>query len=97
MPARKIKPGAFHSQITREKIRATELVNRLQDCAFGKIELTMTQLRAIEILLRKCVPDLVQTDINATSTIRYVVEVPPQLTKEAWSQKYLPAPPILTQ
>ncbi len=34
------------------------LINRLNDNAFGKIELTASQLKSIEILLKKTVPDL---------------------------------------
>jgi hypothetical protein len=43
----------FHPDYVREKIRASQLINRPQKCAFGEISLTVTQLRAIEILLRK--------------------------------------------
>src|SRR6266566_4098164 len=53
----------FHPDYVREKIRASQLINRLQKCAFGEISLTMTQLRAIEILLRKCIPDLAAAEI----------------------------------
>jgi hypothetical protein len=38
----------FHPDYVREKIRASQLINRLHKCAFGEISLTMTQLRAIE-------------------------------------------------
>lgn len=34
------------------------LIKRLQDHAFGKRELSPTQVRVIEILLRKLLPDL---------------------------------------
>jgi hypothetical protein len=33
------------------------------------------QLRAIEILLRKCIPDLAAAEIKSEQTHRYVVEV----------------------
>lgn len=42
----------------RRKIQASQLVNRLSDHALGKLELTATQIKAIEILLRKTIPDL---------------------------------------
>lgn len=42
----------------REKIRTTQLINRLQDHAFGEVEMSQTQIKAVEILLRKSVPDL---------------------------------------
>jgi hypothetical protein len=66
----------------REKIRTSQLINRLQKCAFGEISLTMTQLRAIEILLRKCLPDLAAAEIKSGLTHRYVAELPPVLSKE---------------
>ena len=52
--------GFNHSPYVREKIRATHLLLRLQENAFGRLdpELTMRQIRSIEILLRKCLPDL---------------------------------------
>lgn len=42
----------------REKIRTSMLINRLQNHIIGRIEMSATQLRAAEILLRKNLPDL---------------------------------------
>lgn len=42
----------------REKIRTSMLINRLQNHVAGRIEMSSTQLRAAEILLRKNLPDL---------------------------------------
>ena len=78
----------FHPDYVREKIRASQLLNRLQKCAFGEISLTITQLRAIEILLRKSIPDLAAAETQNEQTHRYVVELPPVLTKLEWQQKY---------
>ena len=78
----------FHPDYVREKIRASQLINRLQKCAFGEITLTMTQLRAIEILLRKCLPDLAAVEIQPEQTHSYVVEVPNMLSREEWQRKY---------
>ena len=47
-----------HSDMVRTKIQASQLINRLTDHAFGECELSTTQLRAIEILLNKAVPNL---------------------------------------
>jgi hypothetical protein len=85
MAKRKMLP---HPDCVREKIRASQLINRLQKCAFGEISLTMTQLRAIEILLRKCIPDLAAAEIRSEQTYRYVVEVPPVLGRDEWQKKY---------
>jgi hypothetical protein len=78
----------FHPDYVREKIRASQLINRLQKCAFGEISLTTTQLRAIEILLRKSIPDLAAVEIQSEQTHRYVVEIPAVLTREQWLEKY---------
>lgn len=47
-----------HDEKTRLKIQTSQLVNRLQDFAFGKNELTRDQIKAIEVLLKKALPDL---------------------------------------
>jgi hypothetical protein len=78
----------FQPDYVREKIRNTQLVNRLQKFAFGEIDLTMTQVRAIEILLRKSIPDLAAVEIKGEQTHRYVVEVPPVLDRDEWQRKY---------
>ena len=78
----------YQPDYIREKIRASQLINRLQSCAMGEIKPTIPQIRAIEILLRKCVPDLVAAELAANITHRYVVEIPPLLSKEEWEEKY---------
>jgi hypothetical protein len=55
-----------HQDEIREKIRASQLVNRLTDCALGSVELTAQQLKAIEILLRKSLPDLSAVSIEGS-------------------------------
>lgn len=42
----------------RENIKASMLVNRLKQHAYGEVELTTSQIKAIEIILRKTIPDL---------------------------------------
>ena len=53
-----------HQDEIREKIKASQLVNRLTNCALGEVELTAQQLKAIEILLRKSLPDLSAVSIE---------------------------------
>jgi len=90
MPARKRPPdGAnWHPEQVRARIRATELINRLQSHIFDGLELSMSQIRGIEILLRKCIPDLSTTTINADINVRYVAHLPEPISREAWLQKY---------
>jgi hypothetical protein len=49
------------------KIQAAQLINRLTDHANGNVELSATQVRAIEVLLRKTLPDLsdVRMEVDA--------------------------------
>jgi hypothetical protein len=86
-----IKPR-FHALAAREKVRAFQLVKRLQQNALGQLkpELTMGQIRSIEILLRKCLPDLLQAENVQTLLHRFVVEIPKTLGKEEWLEKYGP-------
>jgi len=43
---------------TRLKIQTSQLINRLSDHVFKDKEVSITQMKAIEILLRKSLPDL---------------------------------------
>lgn len=92
MPARKRR---YNTEEIRQVIKAKHNITRLQKHIDGKITLTMAQVRAIDILLRKIVPDLHQTQLTADVQHKYVVEVPPLLTRDEWSKKYrapLPKP-----
>jgi len=47
-----------HQAIVRERIQTSQLINRLEGHALGDIEMTQSQMKAAEILLRKSLPDL---------------------------------------
>jgi len=55
----------------REKIKHSMLVTRLRKHAAGEIEMTTTQVRAAEILLKKVLPDLKSTDMQVTDNTDY--------------------------
>ena len=57
MPAR-LNPR--HSDMVRQKIQASVLIDRLTKHANGEIEMTSTQVRAAEVLLDRSVPKLSQ-------------------------------------
>jgi hypothetical protein len=86
----------FHPDEVRSKIQAIRLVDILQQFIFGDVDkngrkladLSMPQVRAIDCLLRKVVPDLTRTLISADVNVRYVAELPKVLTKEEWVKKY---------
>jgi|SRR5215831_3561985 len=91
-PLKRSAKRRFHAVAAREKIRAFQLVKRLQENALGLIEpeLTRGQIRSIEILLRKCLPDLMQSEQIQMALHRYVVEIPPTLSRDEWLAKYGP-------
>jgi len=81
------KNGVQPEQV-RAKIRGAYLIRRLQQHVAGKIKLTAEQVRSADILLRKIIPDLSQSSVVGEMTHKYVVEVPPLLTKDEWLKKY---------
>jgi len=66
--------------MVREKIRASQLINRLQNHVLGKVELSATQVSAGLGLLRKCVPDLQQTALTDPEgkALNFTLSVPPK-------------------
>jgi len=70
---------AKHQDEIREKIRASQIINRLQDHVDGTVELSSTQVRSAEILLKKAVPDIstvavdVEGDLNITHSLAEVL------------------------
>lgn len=70
--------GKLHQDDVRRKIQASQLLNVLQDHALtGDGELSPTRLKAIEILLRKSLPDLsaIQIDDGGAEEGQSVAEV----------------------
>ena len=61
MAARK---NLSHDKKTREKIKTSQLINRLEDHVLNELELSATQIKAIEILLKKTMPDLKQVEVT---------------------------------
>ena len=46
----------------RERIRATQVIDKLRDHVLDGVEMSSTQVNAARILLNKALPDLKQTD-----------------------------------
>lgn len=54
-----------HQEEVRTKIQTSQLINVLQDHALnGQSEIPPSRMKAIEILLRKALPDLSSTEIS---------------------------------
>ena len=55
---------------TREKIRTTQIVNRLVNHALGKNKMSQTQVQAATVLLRKTLPDLSMQEIQQSIDLK---------------------------
>lgn len=65
MAARINKP--YHAEKTKDLIRASQLLNRLTQCANGEIELTPAQIQAARIVIGKAIPDLKAVEVTGNS------------------------------
>ena len=95
----------FHPDEVRSKIQAIRLVDVLHQFIFSEVDknghkladLSMAQVRAIDVLLKKVVPDLTRTLISADVNVRYVAELPKVLTRDEWVRKYGSGAPKLIE
>ncbi len=58
----------YHQDEVRAKIQASQLVNRLTDCAMGKVVLNTQQVQAIKVLLDKSLPNLSDVKIETSGS-----------------------------
>ena len=54
-----------HDEKTRAKIQTSQLINRLISHVNGEVELSSTQVRAAEVLLKKTLPDLSAVELGS--------------------------------
>jgi hypothetical protein len=83
---RKLRGGSLNiewEKMTRQKIQAAGVVNRLIDHVNGKNKLEQTQVSAALGLLRKVLPDLVNAQVFTETAHRFAV-VPQVMSKEDW-------------
>ena len=52
-----------------ERIQATQIINRVNDCALGKIKMDSTELTAAKMCMAKVVPDLKQTEMKVEAHV----------------------------
>jgi hypothetical protein len=72
-----------HDDLTRQRIKAAQIINRLQACINGTVKLSSEQIRCAEILLRKCLPDLIAAEVASQVTHRFCV-IPDTLPQDEW-------------
>jgi len=71
-----VRKNLKHQDIVRERIQVSAIVTRLQKHVAGKLEMSATQIRAAEILLKKKLPDLQSIEHTGEIIQRGVVELP---------------------
>jgi hypothetical protein len=78
----------------RSKLKVSQLLNRLQQCALGEISLPPDQVKCLEIALRKSLPDLSQVE-QVGDTVTYVARLPTVApTAAAWLESIDTPSPI---
>jgi hypothetical protein len=89
------KRNAMNIAEAREKIRTTQLVNRLENHAFGRAKMSATQVTAALGLLKKALPDLASVELSGEIQKTYVVRAPAPVADMAeWQDRYAPKPTI---
>ena len=79
-----------HDENTRDKIKVAMLINRLQGLIEGSIQLSVGQVRAIEVLLRKKLPDLAAIEHTGDAVNVYVARMPePVKDMAAWREQHM--------
>jgi hypothetical protein len=80
-----------HDDETRRRIQITYLINRLTGCVRGEVELSLVQLKAAEILLKKALPDMVHAQITGELQHNFV-ECPQVLSEAEFERRYCNGP-----
>jgi hypothetical protein len=77
---RGVRLNPEHDERTRAKIQTSQIINRLQAHVSGEVDMTSTQVRAAEILLKKTLPDLAAIELtgNGPEGAITITWLPPQ-------------------
>ena len=51
----------------RSKLKVSAAINVVNDCVAGKVELSSSRIKAIELVLRKSLPDLQSIEVNSSN------------------------------
>lgn len=71
----------------RERIKTSVIADRLSKHVLGQIEMSPTQVRAAEILLRKTVPDLSATELTGELKVNHDI-TDEAMTPDEWEAQY---------
>lgn len=80
-----------NQESVREKIRATQLVNALENHVLNSKKMSPSAVTAALGLLKKCVPDLASVEYKGDIAHRYVIETPaPSPDANEWANQHSP-------
>lgn len=89
MPARVNK--IRHDENTRAKIKAGNIINRLQKLVAGQIEMTPHAVTAALGLLRKTIPDLTSVELSGEVSMSKVIRAPAVVSNSNdWANQHVP-------
>ena len=78
-----------HDENTRQKIRVAKYINLLDEVADGKRKMDSVQIKAIELLLAKSLPNLQSVEISGEIATSKVIRTPQVANNlETWKQQY---------
>lgn len=91
------------AEVWRERIKIGNILDRMQKCADGKIEMKPTQLKAAVVLLGKVMPDLNASEIvkrdetiNPAQVIEMLKQKSPELAA-LLAKDYLPVSHLIEE
>ena len=71
---RGVRLNPQHDERTRAKIQTSQIINRLNDYVKGDVVMESGQVTAALGLLRKTLPDLTATTLNATDSLKAAIK-----------------------
>lgn len=76
------------TEIWRNKIKTSSVLNRLANHIVGKCDMSQTQVRAAEILLNKTLPNLSAAEIDLSGDVTSRVVSAEPLSEAQWNKQY---------
>jgi hypothetical protein len=89
--ARRLDPK--HAQVTRDKIKTSQLVNRLTAFAFGECEMNAAQVTAALGVLRKTLPDLASQELTIDHVQPFALLPAVMPDSKDWETAFQPGKP----
>lgn len=84
-----MQQGGKQLQSTRQKIRTSQLLNRLQDFASGKkgVDMSPAQVNAALGVLRKALPDMQAIEQKTEIEVKTIL-TEPVMDESSWSDRF---------